>query len=132
MRALLGLLGRLAIPAAILAGAFLLVFFSPELPPALDAFKLYGPYIVFAAGAALALAFRGSRALFALVTLVAAYAAQQWWLQTGLTTPEARSVYLGLTVFVPLNLALLASLPERGIFNWHGALRLSLLAFQAA
>jgi len=132
MPSFLGFLGLLAIPAAILAGAFAFVFFSPELPPALDVFKAYGPYMVFAAGAALAIAFRGGRALFALITLVAAYAAQQWWLQAGLTTPEARAVYLGLTVFVPLNLAILAALPERGIFNWHGALRLALLAIEIA
>ena len=132
MRRFLGFLGLLAFPAIILAAAFAFVFFSPELPAALDAFKVYWPYIVFAAGATLAIAFRGGRALFALVTLVAAYAAQQWWLQTGLTTPEARAVYLGLTVFAPLNLALFAALPERGIFNWHGALRLGLLAIEIA
>lgn len=130
MGAVLRFLGRLAFPAAILAGAFAFIFFSDELPPALDMFKRYGPYIVFAAGASLAAAFHRGRALFALLTLVAAYAAQQWWLQGGLTTADARAVYLALTVFVPVNLALYALWPERGILNWHGAARLALIAVQ--
>ena len=132
MRALLTLLGLVAVPAVILAGAFAFIFSSAELPAALDAFKVYGPYIVGVAGVALAVGFRSGRALFALITLVAAYAAQQWWLQTGLTTPEARAVYLALTVFVPLNLAVFSAVPERGVFNWHGALRLGLIALEIA
>ncbi len=124
------LLLRFAFPAAILIAAFAFVFFSPELPPALGALGAYGPYFVFAAGAALAVAFNRGRALFALITLVAAYAARQSWLEGGLATPEARAVYLAMTVFVPLNLALLAVLPERGAFNRHGVLRLGLIAVQ--
>ena len=69
---------------------------------------------MLAGGAGIALVFRRGRALFALVTLLLAYGAQQIWLQQGLVTPVARAVYLLLTIFVPVNLALLAALPERG------------------
>jgi hypothetical protein len=130
MRSLLQLLARFAFPVLILIAAFAFVFFSTALPPSLGALEAYGPYIVFAAGAAFAVAFNRGRALFALITLVAAYAARQSWLEGGLTTPEARAVYLAITVFVPLNLALFAVLPERGTFNRHGALRLALIAVQ--
>jgi diguanylate cyclase (GGDEF)-like protein len=130
MRTLLSLLGRFAFPAAVLAAAFALVFFSDALPPSLAGLKIYGPYIMFAVGAALAAAFNRGRALFALLTLIAAYEAQQSWLQAGLAVPSARAVYLALTVFVPFNLALFAVLPERGTFNRHGALRLAVIALQ--
>ena len=122
MRSLLLVLGRFAFPAAILIAAFILVFFSGAIPSSLDWLRLYGPYFMFAIGAALAAVFNRGRSLFALITLVTAYAAQQWWLQEGLTTPSARAVYLALTVFVPVNLGLPALLPERGAFNLRGVL----------
>jgi diguanylate cyclase (GGDEF)-like protein len=121
-----------AVPIALLAAAFALVFYSGALPPSLAGLKVYGPYIVFALGAALALAFNRGRALLALAVLAGAYGVQQVWLQQGLDTPAARAAYAGLTVFVPVNLAALAVLPERGTFNRHGALRLGVIGLQAA
>jgi len=131
MRALVRSLSAFAVPIALLAAAFALVFYSSALPPSLAGLKVYGPYIVFVLGAALAVWFNRGRAAFALVTLVAAYAAQQAWIQHGLDDLPARAVYAALIVFVPLNLALLAILPERGIFNRHGALRVAVIAGQA-
>jgi diguanylate cyclase (GGDEF)-like protein len=132
MRALASVLARFAFPAAVLAAAFVLVYFSTALPPSLDGLKIYGPYFAFAAGGTLAAAFNRGRALFALITLVAAYAAQQAFLRDGLEAPGAQAVYVALTVLVPLNLALLAVLPERGTFNRHGALRLAVIAVEIA
>ena len=132
MRPLLLLLIRFAFPAALLAAAFVLVFFSDALPPSLAGLKVYGPYFMFAIGGALAIAFNRGLALLALVTLAAAYEAQQTWLEPGLEAPAARAVYIALTMFVPLNLALCAVLPERGIFNRHSALRLAVIAVQIA
>jgi len=132
MRVLALLFARIAFPFAILAAAFVLVFFSDALPPSLSGLKVYGPYIMFAVGAPLAMAFKRGRALFALVTLVLAYLAQQTWLQLGVAEPAGRAVYFALTVFVPGNLALFAILPERGMFNQHGAWRLGVIVFEAA
>jgi diguanylate cyclase (GGDEF)-like protein len=131
MTGLLRVVAPFALPAAFIAAAFALVFYSAALPPTLDGLKLYGPYIGFVLGAGLAVAFNRGRTLLALILLCAAYGAQQLWLQQGLATLPARSVYIGLTVFVPLNLAVLAVLPERGIFNRHGALRLGAIVAQA-
>ena len=131
MRGLIRALAPYAVPVALLAAAFALVFYSDALPPSLAGLKVYGPYIVFALGAALALAFNRGRALLALVVLAGAYGAQQAWLQQGLDTPAARAVYAGLTVFVPANFAVLAVLPERGTFNSHGVLRLGVIVLQA-
>jgi diguanylate cyclase (GGDEF)-like protein len=122
----------LAVPAALLAAAFGALVLGPPLPPSLSGLRTYGPYLLFAAGAALAAGFGRGRALLALVVLIAAYACQQAWLQQGPVGPQARAVYVALLVFVPLDLALLAWLPERGVFNRHGALRAAALAAQAA
>ena len=125
-------LALFAVPVALLAAAFALVFYSDALPPSLAGLKVYGPYIVFALCATLAAAFNRGRALLALILLVGAYGAQQAWLQQEFDAPTARAVYAGLTVFVPLNLTLLAVLPERGTFNRHGALRIGAIGLQAA
>ena len=132
MRSLLLVLGRFAFPAAILIAAFILVFLIGAIPSSLDWLSLYGPYFMFTIGAALAAAINRGRSLFALITLVTAYAAHQWWLQEGLTTPSARAVYLALTVFVPVNLGFAALLSERGVSNRHSVLYFALLAVEIA
>ncbi len=128
MSALLRCLVLLAVPAVVLVAAFLFVLYSGVLPPWLLGLERYGPYILFAIGSALALTFKRGRVLAALVVLIIAYVAQQLWLQDGLIGLRARTVYLALGLFVPLNLGLLAFLPERGTLNRHGALRLAVLA----
>jgi diguanylate cyclase (GGDEF)-like protein len=120
------------VPVALLAAAFVLVFYNASLPRSLAGLRVYGPYILFALGAALAAGFNRGRALLALIVLCGAYGAQQLWLQQGLETFAARTVYIALTLFVPLNLAALALMPERGTFNRHGALRLGAILLQAA
>ena len=132
MRALLRTLAPFAVAAALLAAAFAFVFYSAALPASLAGIKVYGPYIVFALGAALATGFNRGRAVFALLALVIAYAAQQAWLQQGLNVFPSRVIYAGLTVFVPAFLALLAVLPERGALNRHGVVRLSVILALAA
>ncbi len=131
MRGLVGALALFVLPAALIAAAFAFVFYSAALPSSLGGLRVYGPYIVFVLGAALATVFNRGRALLALIVLCGAYAAQQVWLQHGLETLPARTVYVALSVFVPLNLAALAVLPERGAFNRHGALRLAAILLQA-
>ncbi len=131
-RFLLRALAHFAVPAAILGAAFILVLYNSALPPSLVVLQVYGPYLMFAIGMALATAFNRGRAVLALLVLAIGYAALQAWLQQGLEGPVARAVYAGLAVFVPLDLALLALLPERGTFNRYGALRLAVIAAQAA
>jgi diguanylate cyclase (GGDEF)-like protein len=127
MRALLRTFAPFAVAAALLAAAFIFVSYSAAVPASLAGVKVYGPYIVFALAAALATAFNRGRALFALLALVVAYAAQQAWLQQGLDAVSSRAVYAGLTIWVPAFLGLLSVLPERGTFNRHGVVRLCVL-----
>jgi len=132
MHASLRISVHFAVPVALLAAAFVLVFYNASLPRSLAGLRVYAPYILFALGVALAAGFNRGRALLALIVLCGAYGAQQLWLQQGLETVAARTVYIALTLFVPLNLAALALLPERGTFNRHGALRLGTILLQAA
>src|SRR5262245_32393261 len=130
MSTLLRALAQFIVPLALLGAAFVLVLYSGALPASLAGLKVYAPYFLFVVGAALALYFNRGRALFALITLAVAYVAQQLWLQEGLVSLPARAVYAAITVFVPLNFALLAVVRERGIFSYHGVLRLTFIAAQ--
>src|SRR5262245_1567770 len=124
------MIARFAFPVVILIAAFVIVYFSSAIPSSLEWIRLYMPYFVFAIGAVLAAILNRSRALFALITLAAAYGTQQWWLQEGLTTPSARAVYLALTVFVPVNLGLAAVLSDRGVSHRHAVYYLGILAIE--
>jgi diguanylate cyclase (GGDEF)-like protein len=130
MRMALQVLSRLAPPVVLLGAALLLVYVGDTLTLARP--SAWVAYIVLAVGAGVAVLYRRGRALFALATLLIAYGSQQLWLQQGLLTPAARSVYFALAIFVPLNLALLAVLPERGTINRSGALRLAVIVLEAA
>jgi len=132
MHSLLKISASFAVPVALLAAAFALIFYNTALPPSLGGLRLYGPYILFALGGALALAFNRGLALLALIVLCGAYGAQQVWLKQGLDAFPARTVYIALTLLVPLNLAAFALMRERGTLNGHGALRLGAILLQVA
>src|SRR5512134_1021848 len=132
MRALLRVLALPVVPAAILAAGFALVIYAAGLPRSLAGFSIYSPHIMFVLGIALAVGYGRGRAVFALLVLATAYAARQWWLGEGIDGFHARAVYAALTIFIPLDLALLSLLPERGVLNRHGALRFGVLLAQIA
>ena len=132
MHSLLKISANFAVPVAFTAAAFAVVFYSSALPPSLGGLRVYGPYILLVLGGALTLAFNRGRALLALLVLCGAYGVQQFCLHDGLDSFAARAVYVALVVLVPLNLAALAILPERGTLNRHGALRLGAILLQAA
>ena len=132
MRGFVWSLSLFAAPVAFIAAAFALIFYNAALPSSLGGLRFYGPYILFALGGALALAFNRGLALLALIVLCGAYGAQQVWLKQGLDAFPARTVYIALTLFVPLNLAAFALMRERGILNGHGALRLGAILLQVA
>lgn len=123
---------RLALALALLAGAWFIGSRPETLPASLSGWTSSGPYLVLALGAALAIGFGRGRAAFALLVLALALLAHSLWLERGLATHAARTVYAALLLFAPLDLALLALLPERGVFNRHGLHRLALLGAQLA
>ena len=124
-------LGLLAVPAGALV---LLHWFNgsgASLPPPFIGVDRYGPYAALMLSGFMSVWFNRGRALLALLSLAAAQLAY-----TGLSIGDidshlAGQINVALCVFVPLNLAALAWLPERGLFNAFGLRRLFLIVAQA-
>jgi diguanylate cyclase (GGDEF)-like protein len=123
----LRLLAQIALPAAVLAAAYLLVVHHTSLPPSLAASRIYAPYLVLAVAVALSLAFNRGRALLALVVFAVALAARAWFLSAGIAQFAPRVVFIALCIVVPLVLAVLALLRERGALGASIIPRLALV-----
>ena len=119
-----------AVPAAILAVAAALSAQAAIIPAAYASVAARAPEIIFTLGALLALAFQRGRIFFALLTLTVAWFAYRGYLSRGLEGFPARAVFVSLCLLVPANLMALALTPERGIFNRHGLLRVTVLVLQ--
>jgi diguanylate cyclase (GGDEF)-like protein len=111
--------------APILVGVALLVTL-PSLRDAAVGLVAFYPYTVLAAALLLGFRFNRSRLVFtvALLTLT------QYVLDGGVATPEQRLFFHATTFLLPLNLALVALLPERGTVTPAGLLRWVLIAVQ--
>ncbi|MGA8007733.1 MAG: hypothetical protein WCA17_16730, partial [Burkholderiales bacterium] len=119
-----------ALPVALLAAAALLIRAAPDLPGFLAPLRVFGPWFALGAGLIVSVAFKRGRALFAVLTLLMATAGFELFLAHGLSGFPARTVFAALCLFVPLNLALLSVLPERGALNTYGARRLILILIE--
>ncbi len=105
------------IPAGILALTALLAAFA-TLPAELAGLKVYGPYVLLAAGVAMAWRFNRGRAFVLVASLLGAFAAYQLG-------------YRGLLhVLVPLNALLAMLLPERGVRYRAGTVWVALIALE--
>lgn len=115
-------LAALFVPLVILAGTMLAAP-TLTLPASLAGLKQYGPWVALGAAALISLIFNRGRVFFALGAFAVAYLAFAYgWIGHMRTFPE-RAVFAGLWVFVPLYVALLGWLKERGVWNGHGANR---------
>lgn len=111
--------------APILLGATLLVTLPSLRPAAVGLVAVY-PYTVLAAALLLGWRFNRSRLVFAVALLALA----QYVLDGGVASPEQRLLFHATTFLLPLNLALVALLPERGTVTPAGLLRWMLIAVQ--
>jgi len=111
--------------AAILVAAALLVTL-PALRPAATGLVAVYPYTVLAAALLLGFRFNRSRLVFTVALLALA----QYVLDGGVATPEQRLFFHATTFLLPLNLALVALLPERGTVTPAGLVRWVLIAVQ--
>lgn len=117
-----------AAPVAVLITA---VMFAPRLAapsPSLSGIKAYGPSVVLALGGLISLWFNRGRTFFSLVSLAAAYLSFTLLPGSGSAALSGRGVFAAACIFVPVNLALFSLLPERGILNRRGLMRLMLIA----
>jgi len=119
-----------AAPAVILLMAIVAVAAGRRMPASLSGLGIYGPYALCVLGALIALWFNRGRALLALLSLFIAFAGYELAMFLGGKGFASRAVFTGITLFVPLNLLLLLSLPERGIHFFHNYRWLLLLAVE--
>jgi len=109
----------------ILVGAALLVT-VPALRGTAEGLATVFPFTVLAAALLLGWRFNRSRLVFAIALL----ALTAYVLLNGLATPQGRVFYHAMTFLLPINLALVALLPERGTVTPAGLLRWLLLVVQ--
>lgn len=126
------MLREFATPAVVLIAAYFLAHRILNLPDSLAGLRIYATYAILALGGLISLAFNRGRALFALLSLAAAYAGYQAILLHDLAHFQARTVFAALCIFVPLNLGILSLIRERGTFNRHGFRRLAMILLQIA
>jgi diguanylate cyclase (GGDEF)-like protein len=124
--------GNFTLPLAALAAFALLIRATPELPALLAPLRLYVPYLALGAGLLVSLGFKRGRALFAILTLLLAYAAFSQFESQGPNGFPARTAFAALCLFVPLNLVVFTLLPERGALNAYGARRLILILLEVS
>jgi len=109
----------------ILVGVALLVT-VPALRGTAEGLATVFPFTVLAAALLLGWRFNRSRLVFAIALL----ALTAYVLLNGLATPQGRVFYHAMTFLLPINLALVALLPERGTVTPAGLLRWLLLVVQ--
>lgn len=109
----------------ILLGAALLVKL-PALRGTAEGLAAVFPFTVLAAALLLGWRFNRSRLVFSIALL----ALTEYVLLNGLATPRDRVFFHATTFLLPINLALVALLPERGTFTPAGLVRWLLLGVQ--
>ncbi len=124
--------GNFVLPLVLVGASFLLAGYAPDLPDFFAPLKIYGPYFTLGLGLLIALVFKRGRALFAVLSLLVAYTCFRMFFADSL--PEdfvSRTIYAAVCLLVPLYLAFLAAVHERGALNAHGGRRLAALLIAA-
>src|SRR6266576_2010093 len=116
----------LVTPEGLLLLATVLALRLDAVQDSLPGLAHFYPYAVFIVGALLAWRFQRSRLLFALIALALA----TWALQVRGAGAAGRLVFAATALLLPLNLAGLALLADRGTLTPFGLLRLGAIAAQ--
>ncbi len=114
------------VPEALLLGAAIASLHIDALREPVREFAPFAPIVVFGLGFLLALRFQRSRLVFALLIL----ALLEWGLDRTRTSDVGRFVWQAAAVLVPLNLAAVMLMTERGIFTRTGLARIGILLAQ--
>ncbi|SIS43548.1 sensor domain-containing diguanylate cyclase [Neptunomonas antarctica] len=115
----------LLLPAALLLmGAFLLLALVPALSAAQQNTLALMPYLMAGIAGFLGYCFKHSRVLLVSINLCAAYFLIQNNLQSSLARPDNYVLYSFLSLLLPVNIALIATYAERGVFTPIGVIRL--------
>jgi diguanylate cyclase (GGDEF)-like protein len=116
------------LPGAVFLLAVTVALRSPFLRAGLSPLVPAYPLVVLGGGILLGWRFGRSRLVLVLAVLLLADRALHLWAPIGGGDEVGRAVFGALAILVPLDLAALAWLPERGLVARHGRLVLGLLA----
>ena len=122
--------GNFALPLSVACAFALLADNFADLPAFLAELLVGVPYYILGLGLILSIAFKRGRVLFTTLSLIIAYAGFRFLIESGADGLAARTIYLALCFFVPINLAFLSFLQERGALNPYGGRRLVLLLIE--
>ena len=123
-------LRRFALPAVLFGLALVLAQQPHGRSETITAFARYGPTLILLGGGLVSLAFKRGRALFVILSLAAAYAAFQFQLTHQLSAFASRTIFAGIAIFVPFNIALYALVEERGALNAYGVRRVAVIVLE--
>lgn len=115
------------VPEVLILVAAALLLTMPALRGTATGLATVFPFTVVAAALLLGWRFNRSRLVFAIALL----ALTEYLLLKGVDVPRDRFYFLAMTFLLPINLALVALLPERGTLTPAGLLRWVLLGVQA-
>jgi diguanylate cyclase (GGDEF)-like protein len=105
---------------------------APSLAPTAASLVPVYPYAVFAGGLLLAWRFHHMRLIFALLVIAAAAGALLQWAAGDLALDDTGRIVINmLGILLPLNLAVLAWIPDSGVRGPRGGIALAVLAVQA-
>src|SRR5262245_56166043 len=114
------------VPEVLILGAAAFLLLHPALRGAADGLARVFPFAVVAAALLLGWRFNRSRLVFAIALL----ALTEYLLLHGVDTQRDRVFFHAMTFLLPINLALVALLPERGTLTTAGMLRWVMLGLQ--
>jgi diguanylate cyclase (GGDEF)-like protein len=121
-----------SVPLAILAAAFFVLPKIPALTPSHRELLLISPYLAAVTGMFLSVHFHRGRPFTALFLLSLLYFLCRAHLGEGVIGFAHQELYLGLSLLLPFNFALLAVMREKGVFSVAGRLRFGFILFQTA
>ncbi len=119
-------------PLAVLAAAFFLLTKVPFLTPAHRELLLISPYLAAVTGMFLSVHFHRGRPFTALLLVSILYYTCRSHFGEGITGLSHQELYLGLSLLLPFNFALLAIMREKGVFSVAGRLRFGFMLVQTA
>jgi diguanylate cyclase (GGDEF)-like protein len=123
----LGPLLTLILPAAIVAGALMVITRPALVPGAIVDLVPQVPYAAAVIVIVLGLVFHRGRVVFAGLGIAIAYAAFHRFVFAGGSDLAARATFIALCALAPIVIAALAWLEERRTINLHGVARLALI-----
>jgi diguanylate cyclase (GGDEF)-like protein len=116
------------VPEGVILGAAVISLRHDALRDRMLEFAPLYPFAVFGLGVLLAMRFQRSRLVFALLLLALA----EWGLDYVAPGEARRFAFRAAAVLLPLNLAAIALMKERGTFTRPGLMRLGIIVAQAA